>query len=56
MLIRAMSSTMVLPDLGSGVWVGIAIGVFGISFWIVGIVAFHFILERYQDDPPGADE
>lgn len=44
---------MVFPDLGSGIWVGVAIGIFGISFWVAGLVVFHFLMKRYRNEPPG---
>ena len=44
---------MALP---SGVWVGIAIGLFGIGFWIAGLVAFHYLEKRYRGNQPTDSE
>ena len=47
---------MVLPDLDPGIWIGIAIGILGISFWVVGLVVFHFLLKRYRKKPPSVED
>ena len=47
---------MVVPEISSGVLIGIAIGIFGVSFWVIGLVVFNFLVDRYQDDPQGLDE
>lgn len=47
---------MVAPGLGSGLLVGIAIGLFGIAFWVVGLVVFDYLVDRYQSEPPGVED
>lgn len=42
---------MVLPDLGPGLWFGIAFGIFGVAFWIGGLVVFNYLLNRFHDEP-----
>ena len=42
---------MVLPELSSGVWIGIGFGIIGISFWIIGLVLFDRLVDRFRNDP-----
>lgn len=45
---------MVIPELGSGVWIGIGFGILGISFWIIGLLVFDRLVDKYgEGDPPG---
>ena len=44
---------MVLPEISSGVLIGIAIGIFGVSFWVIGLLLFNYLLDRYQGEIPG---
>lgn len=46
---------MLLPAASSGIWIGIGIGILGISFWVVGILIFDRLVDRYRgesDDIP----
>lgn len=48
---------MVIPELGSGVWIGIGFGLIGISFWVVGLFLFDRLVDRYgSDGHPGDDD
>ena len=53
--VQSKAPIMVVPDVGPAVWIGIAIGVLGISFWVVGLLAFDYLLDRYQHDPHAED-
>lgn len=44
-----------VPELGTGVWIGIAFGLVGISFWIVGLFVFNRLVDKYADTNPGED-
>lgn len=37
---------MVLPDLPPGMMLGLAFGILGISFWIIGLVIFERLFAR----------
>lgn len=47
---------MVLPDIPPGVWIGIGFGIVGISFWVVGLLVFDRLVDRYADDEPQPEE
>lgn len=49
-------SDMPLPELGTGIWIGIAIGLLGIAFWIVGLLVFDYLVDRVQRDRSNVEE
>lgn len=47
---------MMLPELGTGVWIGIGFGLLGIAFWVVGLFVFDRIVDKYANTDPGTDD
>ena len=47
---------MVLPDLGTGVWIGIGFGLLGVLFWVGGLLVFNRLIDKYADTEPGIEE
>ena len=39
-----------IPELGSGVWTGVAYGLFGVSLWVIGLYVLYRLLGRYWPD------
>ena len=47
---------MVLPDLPTGLVIGIVFGIVGISFWIGGLLVFDRLIGRIRAEGETVDE
>ncbi len=44
---------MVLAGIDQGLLIGIGFGIFGVLFWVGGLLLFRYLLNRYDPDAGG---